>query len=343
VAPALTAEREDGSPKSAERQQSLPNRDPSPEPSQDGAGSNPHSDDELDNPDSDEDNKKRRLTKRKRPSLSCDGPIHKKRKDHLQRRSTRQYRPHSKLHRPFQSHSPPDQGLRVAEGSSGEDRLPSPAPSAPRTTDTETPPNNNNLGGSPSSFFPTLSEITFRPYSQYCYSFTAVIRQGYDGQGVSFSQVAQLIESIGHIGKIDDFTIKLLQQHSFLLTGFSQHTSSRLSSGGTTLLTAAEASATHRDVTHTRLQLGRAADTRTLMSQGSSDDSDAESTSGCLSEAEQGHSSTSKQRRWPDLDEQRLLVYKKEGKSWDWIFGKFPCRTRPAIRTRWNIVRLRGE
>jgi hypothetical protein len=38
-----------------------------------------------------------------------------------------------------------------------------------------------------------------------------------------------------------------------------------------------------------------------------------------------------------DLDEQRLLVY-KEGKSWDWIFGKFPGRTPAAVRTRWTMV-----
>jgi hypothetical protein len=79
----------------------------------------------------------------------------------------------------------------------------------------------SNLGGSSSDFLPTLIEATFRPQSQHCCSFTAVTREGCDGQGVSFSQLTQLIESISHVGKIDDFTIKPLQQHSFLLTGFS--------------------------------------------------------------------------------------------------------------------------
>jgi hypothetical protein len=32
-------------------------------------------------------------------------------------------------------------------------------------------------------------------------------------------------------------------------------------------------------------------------------------------------SSTSKRSRWSELDEQRLLAYKKGGKSWEWIFG----------------------
>ncbi len=45
------------------------------------------------------------------------------------------------------------------------------------------------------------------------------------------------------------------------------------------------------------------------------------------SAAEQRRSSASKQSRWSDLDEQRLLAYKQEGKSWEWIFCKFPGRT----------------
>ncbi|PQE05106.1 hypothetical protein CJF31_00006090 [Rutstroemia sp. NJR-2017a BVV2] len=69
--------------------------------------------------------------------------------------------------------------------------------------DTETIPNYSNSGGSFSNFLPMLTEVTFRPYSQHCCSFTAVIRKGYDRREVSFSQVAQLIETIGHIGKVD--------------------------------------------------------------------------------------------------------------------------------------------
>jgi hypothetical protein len=65
---------------------------------------------------------------------------------------------------------------------------------------------------------------------------------------------------------------------------------------------------------------------------------DFNSDNGDSSEAEQGRSSTSKQVRWTDLDERRLLAYKKEGKSWEWIFGKFLGRTRPTIRTRWTMV-----
>jgi len=338
----------------------LANHDPSPEPSQDKLGSESCSDDEFNNnPKSDEDDGRPSPTKRKRPSSSNNGPTQKKRKRHLEQKSTRQHRPHSKLHRYYpKSHSPPDQCLRVAVGSSGEGRLPSPAPSAPQTMDTETPPNYSNPGGSSSDFLPTLTEVTFRPYSQHCCSFTAVIWEGCDGRGVSFSQVAQLIESIGHVGKIDDFTIKPLQQHLFLLTGFSRHTPSRLSSSGTILSTAAEAGLILDDATRTRPQHGRAVQAEALASQGnepaSSDkdesglsDSDPDVSSdddGCSSEAEkQGGLSVRMNIPWDPVDEQRLVAWKKEGKPWDWIFKKFPGRTHPAIRTRWSMVRPRSE
>ncbi|KAI9775082.1 MAG: hypothetical protein M1839_001474 [Geoglossum umbratile] len=346
----------DESARPAKRQRPLPYSDSSPEPSHDEAGSysDSYSDDELNNAKakSDEDDERPRPAKRKRPSWSYDGPTQWKRKNY---RSSRQHKPCSKSHQHYpRSHSLLDQGSRVAAGSSAEGQLPSPAPSAPQATDTDMSPDCYN----PSSrdVLPMLTEVTFRPHSLYCCSFTAVIQDGCDRRGVSFGQLAQLIESIGHVGKIDDFTIKPIEHHSFLLTGFSRHTSSQPSFGGATLSTAAEVGRNHVDATCTRPQNGRAVDARALASRrseppssdddGGLSDSDPESSNdddGCLSEAEQGHSSTSKHSRWSDLDEQRLLAYKKEGKSWDWIFGKFPGRTRPAIRTRWNMVRPRDK
>jgi hypothetical protein len=75
-------------------------------------------------------------------------------------------------------------------------------------------------------------------------------------------------------------------------------------------------------------------------------DTDPDSSSdddGCSAEDEQGRSSTRKNVPWEDLDEQRLLAYMKEEKSWKWIFPKFPGRTPAAIRTRWNMIRPRDE
>jgi len=63
---------------------------------------------------------------------------------------------------------------------------------------------------------------------------------------------------------------------------------------------------------------------------------------GCSSEAEkQGRSIKSKYPLWELVDEQRLQAYKKEGKSWDWIFKKFSGRTSAAVRTRWTMVQHR--
>jgi len=330
-----------------------------PEPSHDEAWSSSDSDSDYklinDKVDSDDNNREPRSTKRKRPSSSEDGPTSKKHKNHLQQRSARKRRAHSKSHRhSLKTHPPLDQGSRVTAASSAEGQLPSPAPSAPHATDTDMWPDYCN----PSSrdVLPTLTEVTFRPHSTHCCSFTAVIRDSCDGRGVSFGQFARLIESIGHVGKIDDFTIKPIEQHSFLVTGFSRYTPSQPSFGGATMSTAAEAGRKHINATRNRPQDGRAVDARALASRrsesSSSDDdsslsdSDPESSSdddGCLSDNKQEHSSTSKQSRWSDLDEQRLLAYKKEEKSWEWIFGKFPGRTRPAVRTRWNMIRPRSE
>jgi hypothetical protein len=52
------------------------------------------------NPESDEDHRRRSPTERKRPSLSSNGPTHKKPKHHLQQRFTSQSKPRSKSHRP---------------------------------------------------------------------------------------------------------------------------------------------------------------------------------------------------------------------------------------------------
>jgi hypothetical protein len=315
-----------------------------------GVGSNSRSDDELNNTDLDYDDKETRPLKRKRPSSSFDSRMHKKRKHHLQQRSTCQNRTHSKPyeHSP-KSHSPLDQGSIVTAVSSTEGRLLSLAPSAPHATDTHMSPDCCNLDRLSGAALPTLTEVTFRPHSPYYCSFTAVIRDGCAERGVSFGQVSRLIESICYVGKIDNFTIKPIEQHSFLLTGFSRHTSSQPSSGGGAVSTA-EIGRIYGNTVLTRSQVGRAVDTEALASRSepssSNDDSglsdsDSESSSdddGCSSGDEQGRSSTSKHSRWDDIDEQRLLAYKKEDKSWDWIFKKFPGRTPAAVRTRWTKV-----
>lgn len=57
----------------------------------------------------------------------------------------------------------------------------------------------------------------------------------------------------------------------------------------------------------------KAVDAEALAPQGSKPSSSDDGSG--LSEDEQGRSRTSKHSRWSDLDEQRLLAYKEEGKS----------------------------
>jgi hypothetical protein len=361
VAPAVTAERAGGSPRPANGRQSLPNLEPSPEPSHNEAGSRSDrdSDDELNSSDSaGDDEKEPRPAKRKQPSSSHGSPARKKRRRPIQQSPSRPRRPLSEPHRQYpKSHSPPNQRSRVATSSSAEGQLPSPAPSMPQSIDTTMPLDDSSLGRSSRATPPTLTEITFRPHSAHCYSFTAVVRDGCDGRGVSLAQVVRLIASTGHVGKIDDFTIKPMEQHSYLLSGFSWHASSRLSSGGTALSTTAEAGRDHVNATRTGPQHGRAVDARALESRrcepsssnddGGLSDRDPDVSSdddGCSSEAEkQGGLSVRMNIPWDPVDEQRLVAWKKEGKPWDWIFKKFPGRTHPAIRTRWSMVRPRSE
>ncbi len=148
--------------------------------------------------------------------------------------------------------------------SSSKGRLPSPAPSTPQTIDTEIPSDCDNLGRSSGDILPTLTEVTFRPHSTQCCSFIAVVRDSRDGRGISFSQLAQLIESVGYVGRINDFTIKLIEQHSFLLTSFSRHTLSLLSSG-TILSPTIEANCVFDNASLTTLQHSKAVSARALL------------------------------------------------------------------------------
>jgi hypothetical protein len=175
----------------------------------------------------------------------------KKRKHYLQQRSTHQCRSRPKSCRhSLKSHSLYYRGSRVTATSSPEGRLPSPAPPALQVIDAEMPSDCYNLGRPSRDVLPVLVEVTFRPHSPHYCSFTAVVWDNCDEPGVSFSQLTRLVENTGHIGKIDDFLIKPLEQHSFLLTSFSCYIASRLLSSGMTVSTATETSPIRRDATH---------------------------------------------------------------------------------------------
>ena len=134
------------------------------------------------------------------------------------------------------------------------------------------------------------------------------------------------------------------------MSGFSRHGSSSIT---------AEAGRDYVDATRTRPQDGKAVDTGAFTSRGSELSSGDDDESGkshsdpelggdgdsdrCSSEDELFCSGTRINVPWDPIDEQRLLAYKKERKSWKWIFRQFPGRTQAAVRTRLNMVQARGE
>lgn len=207
----------------------------SPATTHDKARCDIQSDDELNNTESAKDRRELYLVKRKRLSSSFDGQKHKKRKYHLQQKSACRPKPCSKSYRRTpKSDSVLDQVSRVAMGFSTDGRLPSPAPSVPQDIYSEVLSDRSDLDTSPQNVLPTLVEITFRLHSLQCYSFTAIIRDSCHRRGVSFGQVSQLIGSTGHVGRIDDYTIKPIEQHAFFVTGFSRQVLPRVSSSGMT-------------------------------------------------------------------------------------------------------------
>jgi hypothetical protein len=120
-----------------------------------------------------------------------------------------------------------------------------------------------------------------------------------------------------------------------------------------TLSTAAEVSHIHDDAMRPGLRYGRARGAVVLreISDASGDssgpsDSEPDPSSDdneCSSEDELDRSCTRKNIPWDEIDEQRLLVYNKEGKPWKWIFQKFLTRTPPAVRTRLDMIKARAK
>jgi hypothetical protein len=48
---------------------------------------------------------------------------------------------------------------------------------------------------------------------------------------------------------------------------------------------------------------------------------------------------TRRNRKWSQLDRERLRTYVKEGMEWKWIFKQFPGRTEAAVRTQVSLLK----
>lgn len=156
-----------------------------------------------------------------------------------------------------------------------------------------------------------------------------MIRAGHDQPESSFGPFTRLIKEIGHVEEVTVSTVKPLPQHQFLLTGFSRHTLPRNLHSERTTGFASTASSFYEGGARTQLQHGTTVDvgiasqrTESSSSYVDNDFSDSDlnlssrNNGEYLSEDERGYSSTRKHSSWSELDEQRLLMYKKEDKSW---------------------------
>lgn len=337
------------------------NHDPSPEPSQDksrGQSGNCR-DGELGSDRTMLGRDGRPLiVKRKRQSPYDGGPTQRKRHHWSRQKPTRQLSIHTNSsQRSPKPQSSLDQISTVNSSPSAKTKL-----SVPRwhIADPELSCDCTVLGRSSSNIPPTLIDITFCPrYLPYS-SYRAVIHDTRERRSIPLSQIAQVVESSGPVGMISSLDIHQLKHHFLVVSGVCQPALSQLSSSRMTVLIDTETCSIKNNSTQARPLHQRASrassqehqqdssDDSNLDGSGSGSDSGSDSGSeddGCSGddEREQTCLNARKNTRWDEIEEQRLRVYKEEGKPWKWIFKQFPDRTEPAIRMRWIMIQNRSE
>lgn len=202
----------------------------------------------------------------------------------------------------------------------------------PSCTLSPTLSDHDDTGGSSRHAQHKLTDISLHLVSSNMAFLAATIQDGGSVPAISCSQMATLTKNaLGHAGKIDGITAKQLAPGSWLLTGFlySDCDASRLSAGGSGICDNVQS-----DTCRPPLN-GNTAEAEAVGSEddeGSSDGGDG--SSNCDLGEDDECTSTRKRVPCSELEEQRLLAYKKENKPWDWIFGQFPNRTYGAVRTR---------
>ena len=319
------------------------------------------------------------IVNRKRRPSHDNGPTQTKRHHQRQQKSTRQSGIHANPSRCSPGlQSTPDQISTVTRGPSTKHRLL--GPFRWHVTDTDLSCDCTALGRSSSNVSSTLIEITFRPKSRNCSSYSAVIHDTRGKESVPFGQLAHIIQSFGPIGTINNLAVQQLQSHFLFVIGdcwpaSPNFTSLRMTRSidiktCPTKNNAARPPPLNRRISGATSQGHRhesSNDDNNLNGIGSCSDSscgscsdsccgsygDSSSDSGIDSSSEDNECSGDEPEQsclnlrknvpWDEIDEQRLRVYRKEGKPWKWIFKQFPTRTEPAIRMRWTMIQQRSE
>ncbi|KAF2257933.1 hypothetical protein CC78DRAFT_162215 [Lojkania enalia] len=187
-----------------------------------------------------------------------------------------------------------------------------------------------------------LSDVVFHSLSADMSFLTALFRTRRGTGILSTSYAVKLLENVvGHPTKLD-ITLKPLTPDTWFLMSLIDHISDGAGQGIGQLVPALPSLQVNRVDTTFPLDDGRL-----------NDDVDGEILSDdCENGSDESEEYSSdvvdeplgsrKNSRWSKEDDDQLRNWKKQGKSWDWICGRFPNRSRGALQVRWH-TKLRSK
>jgi hypothetical protein len=187
------------------------------------------------------------------------------------------------------------------------------------------------------------SDITFHSLPVGMSFLTALFR-GYSSSGILSSSCAvKLLENaVGQAIEFEDVTIKLLTPGTWFLTGLVDCNSDVARPGiGQPVSTLSSLQPKRADVATAR-QHGRPS--YDISGETSSDDYDinGDENDDHSSDIVDEPLSSRKHIPWCEQDDNRLRIWKEEGKPWDWICRQFSNRSPGAVKVRW-YTKFRGK
>ncbi|KAF2431956.1 hypothetical protein EJ08DRAFT_659634 [Tothia fuscella] len=216
----------------------------------------------------------------------------------------------------------------------------------------------NGVGASPQDPLYKVIDITLRPVSTGVSFLAATIQAAGDSVAFSHSEPATLLsEVLGQGGMIEGVTLKTMPSSGlWMLTGFRRV--DVCDPSGPVASTETRPAPTDEMCPSDSLEqrawalcslAANAKGGETMVEEeveqeegvsdggfGARDDDDC---AGHAVHRGARRSSRAQTRRpWKELDEQRLLAWKRENKPWKWIFSQFPDRTKGAIRVRVHML-----
>jgi len=214
--------------------------------------------------------------------------------------------------------------------------------------------NRNGIGISPQDPLNKVIDITLRPVSTGVSFLAATIQAAGDSIAFSHNEPATLLsEVLGQGGKIEGVTLMPLPSSGlWMMTGFRRvdicDPSGLVASSESRPAPADEICSSGSLEQRARALCSLAAEAKAGETVEGKEEEGVSGSGFGASDDDNGaghavhrgirRSRAQTRRLWKPLDEQRLLAWKRENKSWKWIFSQFPNRTPGAIRTRVNML-----